>query len=408
MRSYQYSGVDGGGKRITGTMMARDESNLEERLLQMGIWLLESAPLATQSATSEGRPEKISLSTSRRRRELINFCTLMNFLVKVGVPLVQALEIAAQDCSHPRLKAVLVDIKKQIESGSQLHEALGRYPKLFNLQFSSLIRAGEQSGALPDSFQQLKFHLEWQDQIAADVRQATIYPTIVLFMVIVFVLTLFTFVVPKFATLLTATKVALPVPTQIVLGISDFALATWWLWLGGLVGLPIFAILFRKIFPQIDIWVDRLKFAAPLFGELNLMLTVSRFARSLSVLYKSGIPIVQSLHLCMGMVNSPIFARCIKAVAARIEQGENLSDALREHPEFPNLLLRMVVTGEKTGSLDLALDNTADYYNLIIPRRIKKIFSILEPSLIIFLVAVVGFVAMAIFLPILSLMDSIR
>jgi type II secretory pathway component PulF len=208
--------------------------------------------------------------------------------------------------------------------------------------------------------------------------------------------------------LLTATKVALPIPTQIVLGTSEFFKSTWYFWFGGILIAPILVGFLRRFWAEFDVWYDRARFHVPMFGSLIHMLTISRFARSLSVLYRAGIPIMQSLRLCEGLVGSPLFARIIRTVGTEIESGENLSDAMRHHPEFPKLLLRLVVTGEKTGNLDMALDNTADYYNLIIPRKIKKIFSIIEPSLIIFLVAIVGFVAMAIFLPILSLMENIR
>jgi type IV pilus assembly protein PilC len=138
------------------------------------------------------------------------------------------------------------------------------------------------------------------------------------------------------------------------------------------------------------------------------MLAMSRFARSLSVLYRAGVALLQGLKLCEDLAGSPVVARDLRDVQHSIEEGSTLSEALRRHPNFSSLLIRMTVMGEKTGNLDGALDNVAEYYNTIIPRRIKKIFSVMEPALILTLVGIVGFVALAIFMPILSLMQSMR
>ncbi len=406
MNNFIYSGIDEHGRTVRGTMAAENPVSLEQRLQSVGVWLLKAEADKTSDSKRSFRSARLGGGT--KRRQLVNFCTLMSFMAKVGIPLVQALEIAGQDCDNPVFREVIHDLKTQVEAGQQLAQAMEKYPNLFGSQFISLIRAGEESGSLPESLLELKRFLEWQETIISDVRQATIYPAVVLLMVIAFVLVLFTFVVPRFVTLLTSVKVPLPMATKIVFGACDFAVATWWIWLIAMVVGPLAVIFGCRWSHRFALWVDHIKFKLPLFGPINHMLAMSRFARSLSVLYRAGVSILQGLKLCEDLAGSPIVARDLRDVQHRIEEGSTLSEALRRHPIFPSLLIRMTVMGEKSGNLDGALDNVSEYYNVLIPRRIKKLFGVMEPILILTLVGIVGFVALAIFMPILSLMQSMR
>lgn len=406
MTTYLYSGVDDAGRTIRGTMAAESEEMLEESLRKTGIWLLKAEQ--DKAAPIDKLRSSTKLSGGGRRRQLINFCTMMSFLSKVGVPMVQALEITAQDCENEAFRGLVFGIKRDVEAGAKLHETLENHPGVFPAQFTSLIKAGEESGSLPEAFIELKRYLEWQEQIISDVRQATIYPAIVLIMVILFVIVLFSFVVPKFVSLLAVAKVALPLPTVIVFGVSDFMKATWWIWLSLITVLPAILTLGCKFSVRFAIACDWVKFRLPLLGPLQHMLVMSRFAHNLAVLYRAGINILNAVTLCQDLVGSKLVGEALRDIHQRVEQGNALSDSMRRHPVFPQLLIRMVVMGERTGSLDKALDNVADYYNLVIPRRIKKLFGVLEPALILTLVGIVGFVALAIFMPILSLMEALR
>lgn len=401
MRTFAYAGVDGRGRHSKGRLQAEDEADLEERLRGNGVWLIESRA-ETGSAGAATRVGRVS------RRELINFCTLMGFLTKVGIPLVQALEISANDCDKPAFALVLIDLKRHIESGFQLAEALERYPKVFTQNFTNLIRAGEQSGSLPEAFAELKRYLEWLEQMSADVKQATIYPVVVLVATLLFVLILFTFVVPKFVVLLTVTKVALPWPTRVVFGASDFMKSWWWLILGVGFGVPLLVgFLRRRSEPFACAW-DRHWYQLPVAGPLSHMLVMARFSQNLAILYRNGVPLISALKLVEGLLGSRLASKATMDISRRIEEGESFSEAMRHHDVFPMLLLRMTLIGERTGQLDEALANVASYYNLQVPQRLKRLFSLLEPALILFLVTVVGFVALAVFLPILSLMQNIK
>ncbi len=407
MNTFLYQGIDQNGRTVNGQIAAKDEVSLEEKLREMGLWLVDAKVEKPKEKTKSGM-SRWTPGGDGGRRELIDFCTLMNFQLRVGIPILQALEVAAGDCNHPRFKATIVELRKTVEGGESLADGMVRFPRVFPGHFTSLIRAAESSGTVPDAFMELKRYLEWQEQIVSDIRQATIYPAIVLGVVCIFVLVLFTFVVPKFVSLLSIAKVGLPLITRVVFSMSDVAKATWWIWIALVVVAPVCVGIARQKSKKFDIAFDKVKFALPVFGPLNHMLVVARFAHNLAVLYRSGIPIITSIQLCRDLVGSSLVGLSLVDVGQRVESGETISDALRRHPVFPPLLIRMVSMGERTGNLDTSLENVASYYNVVIPRRIKKVFSLMEPALILFLVGVVGTVALAIFLPIISLMGAVR
>lgn len=413
MPVYQYQAVNKEGRKLSGTMPAADESSLEQRLKEAGLWLTEATaqkrqPVATGSRAQTSDVRRFKLSGGRGRRELIEFCTLMTFQIRVGVTLVRALDVACQDCKSDGFRAVLRDMQRQIESGLTLHETLALYPRVFTLHFVSVIRAGEISSKLPESFEDLRAYLEWTDEMIAQVRQASIYPTIVIVVIFLFAIFLFTFIVPKFSELLSSLKVPQPLLTRMVFGVGDVVSSTWWFWLPLLLLVFIGVPVARRNSPRVALALDRLKLNYPIFGELNLMLALSRFTHNFAILYRSGLPILHVLRACQqGLIGNKVIEQAVAGIEQDVEAGSSISEAMHRHPVFPALLLRMITMGETSGNLDHALNNVSDYYNQVIPRRIKAVFSVAEPMLMLFLIIIVGCVALAIYLPILSLMGAV-
>ena len=412
MPVFRYQAIDKRGRSLGGVMPALDESNLELRLKQLGLWVTDATleqlePVGAAAPKSEVR--WLRVRGKQKRRELIDFCTLMTFQVRVGIPLAKAIEVATQDCKDPAFQKVLTGLQGHLESGLRFHEALKRYPDVFSTHFVSVVRAGELSSKLPETLDDLKEYLEWVERVMADVRQATLYPAIVITVVTAFVLFLFSTIIPKFAALLDKLNVQPPLLTRIVLPASTVVKTTWWLWLPLLVfvvvGVPILrrqSLTFARAF-------DRLKLRLPIFGELNLMLALSRFTRNLAILYGAGIPILEAFGMCrQGLIGNTYVEQAVAQVRDDIRTGSTISEAMHRQPVFSALLLRMVTTGESTGKLDQALQNVSSYYNEVIPRRIKAVFTVLEPALMLFMIFLVGCIALAIYLPILSLMGSIR
>jgi type IV pilus assembly protein PilC len=411
MPLYKYEAIDDRGRNRSGMMPAQDESNLEIKLRDAGLWLTEAVAHWPKipADSPKAAVRRFALRGSQGRRELIDFCTLMSFQIRSGVTAVRALEVAAQDCKNSGFHAVLDNLQKQIEAGMKFHEAMALFPRVFSLHFLTVIKAGEATSNLPEAFGDLKDYLEWVERVMADVRQATLYPAIVLTVIAAFVTLLFTVVVPKFATLLNTLHIQQPLLTRIVFGAGAVAKATAWFWLPLLVIGALTLWVGGRVSPRVKVFIDQLKLRVPVFGELNLMLALSRFAHNLSILYRSGIPIIQALNLCQqGLVGNLVIDRAVAAVEEEVKTGSTLSEAMHRQPVFSALLKRMVAMGESSGNLDKALDNVSSYYSEVIPRRIKKIFGILEPMLMLFLITLVGCVALAIYLPIITLMGAIR
>ena len=247
----------------------------------------------------------------------------MTFQCRIGIPLVQCLTLASHDCDNPAFRIVLQGVQRQVESGALFYEALEKYPDTFTPHFTNVIRAGETSSKLPEAFNDLRAYLEWTEQVMNDVRQASLYPAIVITIVFAFVIGLFTFVIPKFAALLGSLHAKLPLLSQIVFGLSNAIKATWWMWLPILPVVSGGLMVARRVSPKVELLVDRVKLRLPVFGEINAMLAISRFTHNLAVLYRAEIPIVHALHLCAGLTGSPVVEQAVGGVA---EVGQN-----REH-----------------------------------------------------------------------------
>lgn len=412
MPVFHYQAIDKHGRNLTGLMTANDEANLDLKLKNLGLWLTE-AEAERQSVAMEDIPAlerlRMRFHTGRQRRELIDFCTLMSYQIRVGVPLVRALDAATRDCKDPRFRKVLSGLQKHVEGGHHFYEALAHYPQVFTTHFTSIIRAGEMSSHLPEAFDDLREYLEWVDQIVAEVRQATLYPIIVLTVIVSFVVLLFTFVVPRFAELLDKLNVKQPLLTQVVFAAGSAARSTWWLWLPTLVAAVLGIPIGRRVSRRFAYALDQLKLQLPVFGELNQMLALSRFTHNLAILYRSGLPILQALELCKhGLIGNAVVEQAVAEISQEVKTGSTIGEAMHRQAVFPAMVLRMVSMGETTGNLDHALQHIAEFYNDIIPRRIKKVFTVLEPALMLLLIGIVGCVALAIYLPILSLMGGIR
>jgi type IV pilus assembly protein PilC len=408
MPTYYYRGVDKSGERVAGHLFADDEANLDRRLRTIGVWVTEASTQSDASTKPAGRRAWFGVSASGRRQALIDFCTMMYFQTKAGVPLVQALESLVNYYEEPRFRAVIAGVQKRIEGGSQFHEGLAHYPAYFTPEFVGIIKVGESSGNLPPTFRSLKNYLEWVHKAVSEARQATLYPTIVFIVISGFVLFLFTAVVPKFATLLERLNLELPLVTKIVFATSRFFRSTWYVWVLVLILLTVGVKLARAWSPQfVRLW-DRLKLKLPLFGDLNYMICMSRFAHNLLVLYRAGIPLLQALEICETVVGNRVIAEAVFGVRRDVERGDSLTKAMERNHVFPPMLLRMVHIGETTGSLDAALEDVADFYAQTLPARIKKLLTVLEPLLMVGLIFIVLLVALAIYQPLIALVGSAR
>ncbi|MBI4667064.1 MAG: type II secretion system F family protein [Nitrospinae bacterium] len=402
MPDFQYRAVDGSGQSVSGVMAAMDETALESKLAEIGYFLLEAGEKGKAAAGGGKKRKKL------KRRDVIDFCIQTEALLTAGVSLLETIKTLSKDAPNLYMREILSDVARNIEAGYSFYEAVSNHPAMFSEQMMSMIQAGEQSGSLPETFRELTRYLEWLDKLISDIKQATIYPSAVLIFLVIFITILFTFVVPRFITILVALNLDLPMPTRVVMGVSTFFVNTWWMWLIGAMGTPVAIRYLRRRLPRFALWYDLRKLHLPVFGELNLMFTLTRFSQNFATLFRSGIPIMQNLGLCEGLVGNKVMEKAVQEAKKDVQEGVTLSESFSKANFMPPIVLRMLAVGEATGDLGTALDNVAKYFNEEIPRRIKKIFGIMEPAVMLTLIIVVGFTALAIFMPILSLLGGLK
>ena len=398
MSMYNYRAYDAGGKTITGTLEADSVSSVEAQLRAAGIWLLETKE--GMAFTSE-RGSRVTI----QRSELINYFVQMSLLLRAGITMPNALTRLAADFEETKFGRVLATLRDKVSTGTPLHQAMGEFPKVFSAEVTAIVQAGEISGRMPEVFESLSAYFEWLDQLVGDVRQALIYPLMVITASLCLVLMLFTFVVPKFVGLLTDLSLKVPMLTRVVMMISNALIHGWPVIIAVVIGAPIlFKMALRS--KTFACAFDQGLMNIPIFGPLIGMFALSRFTHNLAMLYKAGIPLLKGLHICRNLVGNRSIEKSLDDVCRGVLEGTSLSKCMAAHPVFPQTLVTMISTGETSGTLDFALQCVSDYYNKIIPRRIKIVFAIFDPVMMISLIAVVGVVALAVILPILQLWDA--
>ncbi len=400
MANYQYRAIDANGKPAEGEMTALDLSQLEQRLQDMGLWLVRALEAKPKTSARSGKLGKV------KSRDLLEFSTHMFTLLDAGIPLSQAVENLSKESPNLQLRATLHHVFQQVEAGSPLHAAMEQFPTIFPPQVTNLVQAGEESDTLADTFRELERYLDWADQIRGDIRQATIYPSIVIVAVTGLLILLFTFVIPRFVPILQDLHVPLPFITEVVISVSEIMVNNWHIWMPILLLTPLTWWVGKHYIPGFSIWRDRIVLKLPIIGELLQMLTLSKFVQNFAVLYRAGIPVLQCLELCRGIVGNQVVSNALKSVQRNIAEGSTISESLQKHQIFPPMMIQMISVGETTGSLPKTLMNVANYYNREIPRRVKKVFAIFEPLITLGLISIVGIVALALFMPMMSLMGG--
>lgn len=399
MGSFRYRALNASGRTVTGTVEAADLTMVEKTLRDAGVWLLEAQEGAAEIERGEVRGLKLS------RGDLINLFMQLALLLRAGITLPVALERLAEDCDGTKLGEILDTLREKVTTGVPLHQAMALYPRVFSAEVSAVVQGGEVSGQLPEVFESLHSYYEWLDRLLGDVRQALIYPVMVISAASALVLMLFTLVVPKFVGLLTDLSLEVPLLTRIVMSISEVLLAHWPILVGVAVGLPI-ALKLALRSPRFGRAYDRSLMEVPIFGTLIAMFALSRFTRNLGMLYRAGIPLLRGLEICRNVVGNRAIAHALDEVRTGVLEGTPLSKCLAAQGVFPPTLVTMIATGETSGTLDVALANVSEYYNKIVPRRIKIVFAIFDPVMMVSLIGVVGTVALAVILPILQLWNA--
>lgn len=399
---FTYTWIDKEGNTHEGRIECESEAVAIQRLDEKGIVVVDissggGGALSSFFERFTKKKHKVS------RRELIEFCIFMASLIDAGIPIVTAFHDFEKECTNQQFKEVVKTLHDETVNGTELHVSMQQYPTVFNKEFTYLIGAAEKTGTLPSAFRELQRYMEWSEKIDSDIKQATAYPKLVLTILGIFVVFLFSNIIPKIANMLNGLGVPLPQITKVVLSISDFMVQTWWIWIIVFVILPRVVQMVSKHISKLALWLDGLKLEIPVIGNLLSSIIQARFIYNFTVLHKAGISIVKNLELSEKFVGNLRYATAIDQIRREVTDGIRISDAMKQTGLFSGLVVRMVAAGELSGRLEQSLDKASVYYDQEIPRRVKKLLSFIEPVLLLTLVGVVGVVALAVFLPMFSI-----
>jgi len=409
--AYTVRGAD--GKSQTGTREADSQDMLRRSLAEQGFTVqnVKPAKAAKQAKAAVRRNPNAPTFMDRFQKvkliELSLFCRQFSTMIDAGVSLVRCLDVLSEQTANPKLRRIINDIKGEVEAGNTLSKSMSKYPSVFNNLFIGLIRAGEVGGVLEESLQRLSAFLEKDVELRRKVKSAMTYPIIVAVVAVAIVLGLVTFILPKFMDLFKDLGVKeFPMMTQVLIDFSNFLTTKWYLMML-IIGVSSVAF---KMFVRTKFGrraYDRFKLKVPVFGPLNHKVCLSRFARTLATLLSSGVPILQAMETVAGTVNNEIISDAILDARARIREGDVISEPLRKSRMFPPMVVQMIAIGQESGSLDTMLMKIADFYEQEVDAALASLTAAIEPVMIVFLGVTVGFIVIAMFMPLLAVIQNL-
>ncbi len=399
MKTYGYEAVSDAGVLCRGQLHADNEQALQQLIEQRGLTLVRLKPFREAGAKGKSAGHVPA-------RDLIEFARYVALTTQAGLPLVDCIDDFATNARSPAMRKTLARVGAEVRGGAPLADSFARYPQAFDATFVSMIRAGESSGTLDSSMRRAADQMEFQSLVRGQVKAALIPPAILIVALTGLVILLLTFLLPRLMESLSGGNVVLPLPTRIVLAVSDFlrgnAVVLCSLVGGGLLALRLAALSTRG-----RLRMNALIMKAPVIGPLMRMTAEARFASTMAGLLSSGVDAVRSLQMAAESTGAPALRLELLATAERVREGQTLTEALAPVKGMHPLLLRMLQLGEKTGHLDETLSQAAEYYAGEIPRGVKRALQILEPAIVIGAGGTVAFIVLATILPIFSLYDSI-
>lgn len=402
MPVYSYTFRDASGSVQKGTAEAESEDFLRKRFEEQGFAITE-----VQMIRAKGKRQKSFGKV--KLGDLAVFCRQFSTMVDAGVSLVRCLDVLSQQCSNPKLKKILLDIGERVEGGESLSRAMQRHPKAFSTLFLGLIKAGEVGGVLEESLQRLSYFLEKDVELRRKVKAAMTYPALVFIFAVGITTFLVYWFVPQWSDILGdlgLKRDQLPTPTRILIVISDVIKYHGWI-----VVVSLIAIIFAwKLFTSTRFGkrvADRIKLKIPIFGKLHHKICMARFSRTMGTLLTSGVPILQAMETVAGTVGNTIMADAVLEARARIREGDRIGDPLEESRLFPPMVVHMIGVGEESGSLDFMLQKIADFYEAEVESQLASLTAALEPIMIVGLGFVVGYIVIAMFLPLVDVITKL-
>ncbi len=387
------------GKVQSGEVEAENEQGALAKLKQRNI-SVDSVKKKSESAFFGPKKQKIT------ERDIVIFTRQFSTMVDAGLPLVQCLEILAKGSDNKTFGDAITKIKMDIETGANLSDAMRRHPKIFDSLYCNLVEAGEAGGILDTILSRLAAYIEKALALKKKVKAAMVYPAAIVTVAVTVVAFLMVFVIPTFATMFSGGGAELPGPTAIVMGVSDFFRHQWYFIFGGPL---LFFFLFKKVYAteRGNIEIDRIFLKLPVIGMLIRKVATAKFSRTLGTLISSGVPLIEGMDICARTSGNKIVEIAILNTIEAIKEGETIAAPLARENVFPAMVIQMVDVGESAGALDAMLGKIADFYDEEVDTAVDGLTALLEPILMVFLGLVVGFIVVAMYLPIFKMGETI-
>jgi type IV pilus assembly protein PilC len=388
---FAWEGKDKSGKSVRGELRAGSVSVINATLRRQGI-------LVT-------KVKKKSLRGGRKitDKDISLFTRQLATMMKAGVPLLQSFDIVAKGHSNPSVAKLIQDIRSDVETGSSLNHAFRKFPLYFDPLFCNLVGAGEQAGILEDLLTRLAIYKEKTIAIKAKIKSALTYPIAIMAVAFIVTAIIMIWVVPAFKDVFKSFGADLPAPTLIVMAISDFFVAYWYLIFGGVFASIYFFLQSWKRSLKMQRFMDRLLLKAPIFGDVIRKATIARWTRTLATMFSAGVPLVESLDSVGGAAGNAVYLDATKRIQTEVSTGTSLTTAMQNSDVFPNMVIQMVQIGEESGALDQMLGKVADFYEEEVDEAVASLSSLMEPLIMVILGVLIGGLVIAMYLPIFKL-----
>ena len=406
MPVFEYSGINQQRKKAIGIVEAENEKAARLKLRKMGVYpeflTLEGGKKAKISLGS-----RIDFSKFTQRIKVTDIAQMtrqLATLVNANIPLVESLTALVDQTENEKLKKILSQVREKVTEGMKLSDAMRGFPKIFSDLYINMINAGENSGALDVVLVRLADFLEGQAKLRSKIIGAMIYPIIMSVVGTVLIVMLVIFVIPKITSIFEDVAATLPLPTRVLIALSE-ALTTGWVVVLLLLAIPLAIFGIRKWLktPKGKAFLDRKMLKMPVYGKLTRMISISRFSRTLSTLLSSGVPLLGALDIVKNIISNTVIRGVIEETRISVQEGSSVSDVLKKSGEFPPIVTHMITIGEKTGGLEKMLERVADAYDTQVDNTVSTLTTLLEPIMILVMAGVVSFIVMSILLPILQL-----
>jgi type IV pilus assembly protein PilC len=389
--TFSWEGKDKAGKVVRGEVRAAGENVVQATLRRQGI------------TVSKVKKQKIGGGGKVGEKDVALFTRQMATMMKAGVPLLQAFDIVGKGATNPAVAKLLGEIKTEVETGSSLAQAFRKYPLHFDALYCNLVHAGEQAGILETLLDRLAIYKEKTLAIKSKIKSALFYPVSIIVVALVITAVIMIFVIPAFKSVFSSFGADLPTPTLVVMGISDWTVANWYIVFpamgGGVYG---FLEAWKRSL-AVQIFMDKLSLKAPIFGPLLRKAAIARWTRTLATMFSAGVPLVEALDSVGGASGNYVYLEATIKIKAEVSTGTSLTVAMQNSGVFPPMVIQMCLIGEETGALDSMLGKVADFFEAEVDEAVEALSSLMEPIIMVVLGTLIGGMVVAMYLPIFKL-----